>query len=85
MLEITVRQRGVLLWSIRQELPFLSSRRANLAFDRIALKADIFQRMVVELLKVANCLPDVRFTEPPSEDLRWKLQSYGREGAQGLK
>jgi hypothetical protein len=44
-----------------QALPLLSSPRANVAFDRTALKADI---VVVELLKVANCLPDFRFADP---------------------
>jgi hypothetical protein len=49
---------------VGQALPLLSSPRANVTFDRTPLKADILQRVIVELLKVANCLPDFRFVYP---------------------
>jgi hypothetical protein len=56
-----------------------SSARANLAFDCTTLQANIFQGMVVQLLKLSNCFPDFRFVDPSLVDLRWKPQSFGEK------
>src|SRR5258708_39717746 len=64
--------------SRRRALPLLSPSRANVAFDCTPLKTDILERVVVEPLKVANCLPDVGFVEPLSVCLPQRFGGKGR-------